>query len=55
MTGYDVSKVGLAAAEASAAAAGLKIHTVLQNHNDFDFGVAKWDLIVMVFPGMSAE
>jgi 2-polyprenyl-3-methyl-5-hydroxy-6-metoxy-1,4-benzoquinol methylase len=55
VTGYDVSSVGLATAEASAAKAGLKIHTVQKSHSDFDFGTAQWDLIAMVFPGTSMD
>ena len=55
VTGYDVSSVGLAAAEASAAKAGLKIHTMLKSHAEFDFGTNQWDLIAMVFPLVSMD
>lgn len=55
VTGYDVSKVGLEAAQASAAKAGLRLTTVLKSHTDFEFGVNQWDLIAMVFPGTSMD
>jgi len=55
VTGYDVSSVGLASAQASAAKAGLKIETVQKSHADFDFGTDRWDLVVMVFPGTSMD
>jgi 2-polyprenyl-3-methyl-5-hydroxy-6-metoxy-1,4-benzoquinol methylase len=55
VTGYDVSSVGLAAAQRSAEKAGLKIETALKSHTDFDFGTDQWDLVVMVFPGTSMD
>ena len=55
VTGYDVSAVGLAAARTAAEKAGLKIRAVQKDHKDFDFGTAQWDLIVMVFPGLSMD
>ena len=49
VTGFDVSSKGLAAARASAERAGVKIQTVFQGWQDFDFGTGKWDLIVMSY------
>ncbi|MBZ5586548.1 MAG: methyltransferase domain-containing protein [Acidobacteriia bacterium] len=49
VTGFDISSKGLAAARAAAELAGVKIQTVLQGWQDFDFGAEKWDLIVMSY------
>lgn len=49
VTGFDISSKGLAAARAAAELAGVKIQTVLQGWQDFDFGTEKWDLIVMSY------
>lgn len=49
VTGFDYSKEAIAAARKSAAAAGLRIQAVLATHEDFDFGVNRWDLIVMSY------
>jgi SAM-dependent methyltransferase len=49
VTGFDISSKGLAAARASAERASVKIQTVLQGWQDFDFGTEKWDLIVMSY------
>lgn len=49
VTGYDLSDEGLAAARASAENAGLKIRTVLDSHEKFDYGSGQWDLIIQVF------
>ncbi|MDH5707030.1 MAG: methyltransferase domain-containing protein, partial [Candidatus Aminicenantes bacterium] len=48
VTGIDISGVGLAAATANAEKAGVKIKTVKTSYQDFDFGMEKWDLIVMI-------
>lgn len=45
-TGFDVAEEGLAIARANAAKAGLKINTVRQRYEEFDFGKEKWDLVV---------
>jgi len=55
VTGYDVSPGGLAAAAAGAAKAGVRIDAVRKSHEEFDFGVARWDLIAMIFPGVSMD
>jgi SAM-dependent methyltransferase len=49
VTGFDISSEGLAAARAAGRRAGVKIKTVLQGWEDFDFGTEKWDLIVMIY------
>ena len=49
VTGYDISEGGVAAANAAAAKAGLKLKTVIASHDQFDYGVAQWDLIVETF------
>ena len=49
VTGYDVSDQGLAIARKSAEQAGLKPNFVRASHGDFDFGVERWDLIVMIY------
>jgi 2-polyprenyl-3-methyl-5-hydroxy-6-metoxy-1,4-benzoquinol methylase len=48
VTGFDVSKVGLAEARKLADAAGVSIRTVLSS--DEEFGKAQWDLIAIVYP-----
>jgi len=49
VTGMDISQAGLDAARASAAKAGASIRTEKAAYATFDFGVNKWDLIVIVF------
>ncbi|MBS1856418.1 MAG: class I SAM-dependent methyltransferase [Acidobacteria bacterium] len=49
VTGYDISEDGMAAANAAAARAGLKLKTVTASHDEFDYGIAQWDLIVETF------
>ena len=46
VTGYDISEGGLAQARQLAEKAGLKIRTVTASHEEFDYGIAQWDLIV---------
>ena len=49
VTGYDISEKGLAEARALAAKAGVKIQALLKGHDEFDFGNAQWDLVVMTY------
>jgi len=49
VTGYDVADQGLEIAQAAARKAGLTIRTVRASHAEFDYGVAKWDLVVEAF------
>jgi SAM-dependent methyltransferase len=48
-TGYDMSPDALTAAQAEAAAAGVKIKTIEAKHDDFPFGENQWDLIVCAY------
>jgi len=49
VTGFDISKAGIAAARANAEKSGLRITTVKASYDAFDFGSEKWDLIVLTF------
>jgi 2-polyprenyl-3-methyl-5-hydroxy-6-metoxy-1,4-benzoquinol methylase len=49
VTGMDFSQVALDAARANAAKSGVSIRTEKSAYEEFDFGVNKWDLIVMLF------
>jgi SAM-dependent methyltransferase len=49
VTGYDLSEQGLAQAEQAARKAGLTLSTVRASHEDFDYGTARWDLIVQTY------
>jgi 2-polyprenyl-3-methyl-5-hydroxy-6-metoxy-1,4-benzoquinol methylase len=47
--GYDMAPDAIAAAQAAAKEAGVKINTTVAKHEDFDFGESKWDLIVCAY------
>ena len=49
VTGFDPSDEGVRIAQANAAKAGVKIRAVVSTDDQFDFGVAQWDLIVMTY------
>ena len=49
VTGFDPSDEGVRLAQASAARAGVKIRALVTSDDQFDFGVARWDLIVMTY------
>ena len=49
VTGFDLSGQAVKAASANAARAGVSIDAVKASYADFDFGTAKWDLIVLIF------
>ena len=49
VTGYDMSQPALDAAKAAAAKAGTAITTVNATHDAFEFGEARWDLIVISY------
>lgn len=49
VTGFDLSDQGLAVAQCLAEKAGVKIKTILQSHEEFDFGRDRWDLVVMMY------
>lgn len=49
VTGYDISAGGMERARAVAEKQGLKLSIVRASHDEFDYGAAKWDLIVETF------
>ncbi len=49
VTGFDFSAEGIRAANEAAAKAGVRITALERRHEDFDFGRAKWDLILMSY------
>jgi SAM-dependent methyltransferase len=49
VTGFDVSAEAIKAARANAGKAGVQIEAIKASYADFDFGTAKWDLIVLTF------
>lgn len=49
VSGFDVSGEAIKAAGVNAAKAGVRIEATKASYADFDFGVAKWDLIVLTF------
>ena len=49
-TGYDFSPESVRAARALAREAGVTITAVEASHATFDFGEARWDLIVVTYP-----
>jgi SAM-dependent methyltransferase len=49
VTGFDISEVGLKAANENAAKAGVKITTLKARFEDFDYGTARWDLICFIY------
>jgi 2-polyprenyl-3-methyl-5-hydroxy-6-metoxy-1,4-benzoquinol methylase len=48
VTAIDISSVGLAVAVDNAKKAGTSITTVKVTYQDYDFGLERWDLIVMI-------
>jgi SAM-dependent methyltransferase len=49
VTGFDYSAEGIAAARRAAAKAGVSVDALVRRHEDFDFGRAQWDLILMSY------
>jgi len=49
VTGFDVSDVAVANTLAKAKKAGVEVNAVRASYQEFDFGVAKWDLVVMTY------
>jgi SAM-dependent methyltransferase len=49
VTGFDLSGEAIKAATANASQAGVQIDAVKASYAEFDFGPARWDLIVMTF------
>jgi len=53
VTGFDISDVAVAQAEAQAKARGVKVNAVVADGGTFDFGVDRWDLVVSVYAGVT--
>jgi len=49
VSGFDVSSVGVAQAEATARAEALRLQVTIAADEEFEFGVSRWDLIALVF------
>lgn len=49
VTGFDISREALAASEANARKSGVRLNAVKASYDEFDFGTARWDLIVLTF------
>lgn len=49
VTGFDISDEGLNVARKSADRAGVKVSSLLQSDDQFDFGIERWDLIVITY------
>ncbi|HOQ46527.1 MAG TPA: methyltransferase domain-containing protein [Bryobacteraceae bacterium] len=49
VTGFDFSEAGVAAAKRAAERAGVSVTALVCRHEDFDFGRAQWDLVVMSY------
>ncbi len=49
VTGFDISQKALDAAHLNAEKADVHIKTIKSSYDKFDFGVEKWDLIVLIF------
>jgi 2-polyprenyl-3-methyl-5-hydroxy-6-metoxy-1,4-benzoquinol methylase len=55
VTGIDLSAQGLAVMKTDAEKAGLKVKAVKTSYEDFDFGRARWDLVVMILSWAPVE
>jgi len=51
VTGFDISEQALKVTQQSAQTAGVKVTTVKASMQEYDFGTAKWDLIVATYEG----
>ena len=49
VTGFDPAEKAVAQANATAAKLGVKLTTVIQGSEDFDFGENRWDLVVLSY------
>ncbi|MFB3777508.1 MAG: class I SAM-dependent methyltransferase [Bryobacteraceae bacterium] len=49
VTGFDFSEEGVRAAREAARQAGVRLTALVRRHEEFDFGRAKWDLVVMSY------
>jgi SAM-dependent methyltransferase len=55
VTGFDFSAEGIAAARRAAKHAEVTISAIVARHEEFDFGVDQWDLIVMSYTWVPLE
>lgn len=55
VTGYDLSEGGMAAARAEADRHKLTVKTIRASHDDFDYGIERWDLIVMTYAATNMD
>lgn len=55
VTGFDYSSEGIAAALVASKAAGVKIRAVKSRHEEFEFGLGQWDLIIMSYTWLPLE
>ncbi len=51
VTGFDISEKGLELAQKHAQDAGVRITTLKASMDQFDYGTARWDLIVATYEG----
>jgi len=49
VVGFDVSAVGVQHAQATAKAERLRLQAVVAADEEFDFGVAQWDLVAIIY------
>lgn len=49
VTGFDVSQVGVEQARAAADADGLALRALVESAEEFDWGIDRWDLIVITY------
>jgi SAM-dependent methyltransferase len=49
VTGFDFSAEGVRATQAAAVKAGVSVTALVARNEDFDFGRAQWDLVVMSY------
>jgi SAM-dependent methyltransferase len=49
VTGFDFSAEGIRVARDAAKKAGVAVTALVQRHEDFEFGRAQWDLVVMTY------
>jgi SAM-dependent methyltransferase len=54
-TGFDIADEAIAFAKGEAKRQNVKIKTVLQGIEEFDFGNAQWDLISFIYAGCMTE
>lgn len=48
-TGFDIAKAAMDSAKSRAAKENLIITTIAAKHEDFDYGIEKWDLVAILY------